>query len=521
MTGFVARQMMGSLARFLGVFLLAGGLLGLLTSQASAAQDFGAREAGRHVYDRAGVLTAAQVSDLETRAAATARAGAPTIIYLRVQKADAQATSKDARELMDAWDVQSAPDARDGIVIFLNLKPGDTRHGQAALWVGGRHTDGGNLPQHELDRIYDRVMRPRLSDGQTAAGIGAGLDALTTSLTVGPPPPPPPSTAQRVSAVIAGLPLNILAIVGTIVLGLVTRRTWQGRPKPAQQQAATLARPNDLPPALAGALVTRQVSAATLAGATLLDLAQRGKLALQPEGAKGIGIRLLTTETPQASFERALWVSLAHQADADGVITAKRFKKLAQNWPGFAGVVRDELIQRGWLAPEAKARRMPLYIGGTVAFLAALLAVIPVVIGKQPWGIPAIVLLLAAGLTAMILAAMYPSTTAAGEQVGAPWRGYAAGLKGAARDPTQALDLDRVLPDAVAFGITSTFDRRIKDASAQGYVPSWFLRQHVAGAIPVAFYPYWLLFHASASSSSTTATGGGASSGGAGAGGNF
>jgi hypothetical protein len=48
---------------------------------------------------------------------------------------------------MDAWDVQSVPDARDGLVIFLNLKPGDVQHGEAALYAGERHADDGTLSE--------------------------------------------------------------------------------------------------------------------------------------------------------------------------------------------------------------------------------------------------------------------------------------------------------------------------------------------------------------------------------------
>lgn len=509
-----------AIGRLLFVALVVIGMASV-TGSTRAAADFGSREAGRHVYDRAGVLSAAEVSDLEARAVANERAGAPTIVYLRVAKADADGTSKDARELMDAWNVQSAPDAQDGVVIFLNLTPDDTKHGQAAIWVGqGQSGAGGKLPKYELERIYNDVMRPPLRDGQTAAGIGAGLSALTNDLIVGPPPPPPPSTAERVGSAIAGLPLNIAGIAATLALVIFGLRAWRGRPTAAPRGTPTLTRPGDLPPALAGALVTRQLTVAPLAEATVLDLARRSMLTLQPEGKRDLSLRLATTDTPLVSFERAIWERLREQAD-NGVVSAKAFKKLARQWPGFEQALRAELAERGWFDPQAKSRRSSFYTWGAVGLTAMLLAMIPAIIGRQPWGILPIALLGGVGLSLLILGSVYPSTTAEGERVGAPWRGYAAGLKAAARDRTQALDLEQVLTDAAAFGIASTLDRRIKEASARGFAPAWFARQHATGDTAFAFYPYWLLFHSGSGSASAGSSGGSASSGGAGAGGSF
>lgn len=510
-----------AVVRLLFVAYFAFGLA-LSATPIRAAEDFGSREAGRHVYDRAGVLSAAEVSDLEARAVANERAGAPTIVYLRVAKANEDDTSKDAQALMDAWDVQSSSDAKDGVVIFLNLKPDDTTHGQAAIWVGqSQSSAGGKLPKYELERIYNDVMRPFLSDGQTAAGIGAGLSALTQDLTAGPPPPPPPSTAERIGSTVAGLPLNIVGILGVLALGLFGLRSWRGGPTPVPQGVPTLARPSDLPPALAGALVTRRLTVAPLAEATVLDLARRGMLTLQPEGQREISLRLNTTDTPRSPFERAIWDRLREQSDNGGVVGAKAFKKLAQQWPGFEQALRAELNQRGWFDPQARSHRVPLYIWGTVALVAMGIAMIPAIVGQQPWGILPIALLGTVGLTLLILGSVYPATTAEGERVGASWRGYADGLKAAARDRAQALDLEQILTDAAAFGIASSLDRCIKEASAQGFAPAWFARQNATGNSSFAFYPYWIVFHSGSGSSSAGTSGGAASSGGAGAGGSF
>jgi uncharacterized membrane protein YgcG len=48
--------------------------------------------AGTHVYDCAGILTADEVAEIETHAAAVEQAGAPTVVYLQVRDASVDDT---------------------------------------------------------------------------------------------------------------------------------------------------------------------------------------------------------------------------------------------------------------------------------------------------------------------------------------------------------------------------------------------------------------------------------------------
>ena len=157
-------------------------VLAALPAPAAAIQDFGARTAGQHVYDRSGTLTSAQVSDLEARATELDRAGAPAIVYLRLQASDQAATRRDAGELMDAWQVESRPGARDGLVAFVNLSPSDPKHGAAALFAGSAHVDDGRLSAARLQDIFDHAMRPLLAEGEVAGGLAAGLEAARADL---------------------------------------------------------------------------------------------------------------------------------------------------------------------------------------------------------------------------------------------------------------------------------------------------------------------------------------------------
>jgi uncharacterized membrane protein YgcG len=167
--------------------VLATLVVATLPASAAALQDFGSRTPDQHVYDRSGTMTPAQVSDLGARATALDRAGAPTIVYLRPQAADQASTRRDAGELMDAWQVESAAGAKDGLVFFVNLRPGDTQHGSAALYAGSAHVDDGRLSAARLQDIFDHSMRPLLAEGDVAGGLAAGLEAARVDL--GKPPP--------------------------------------------------------------------------------------------------------------------------------------------------------------------------------------------------------------------------------------------------------------------------------------------------------------------------------------------
>lgn len=563
------RRSTGAVARgaILFVLLLSGLLLG--GASVRAADPYGAPVPGRHIYDRSGLLTHAEIAHLEGRAAAVQRADAPVAVYLQVKEAGYAATAHDAQALMDRWDVESRPGAKDGLVIFLNLKPGNPRHGQVTLYAGSRHTGaGGPLPRDELQRIYADVMQPLLAQGRTAAGIGAGLDAVQSDLVYGPLSVQQPDPAQRAYAVFArgathvlavlatvslpfavqsaaatfaGGPMNPLAMLVTVALALWAMWLWRARARPVRDGAATVAPPNDLAPAAAGALVKRGVDDAQ-AEATILDLARRGALAIEPAShrrfRKKAQVRLRDYAAVRDTVEDSLWRTLTGAADPAGVVSPKKLSRMRKRkrWAAVAEALRSELQARGLFDPRAKARRRLLHGAGVGALLLAVAALVVAIIGAMEGGALTVVLLALAGIMILRLGAAYPETTAEGEQAAALWRGYRAGLRDRAPDLTSELNLDDALPYAVAMEDTAVFDKRLAQASAAGYVPAWLGWTRGNAVADGEFYPYWIAFHSSVSSSSASSTssssgavavavggggGGGASAGGACAGGGF
>jgi len=187
---------------------------------ALADDGFGTRQPDRHVYDNAAVLTSDEVAALEQQAANMDKAGAPTVVYLRTKSADTATTQQDARDLMDAWRVESSPATRDGLVVLLNLKPGDTRRGSAALVAGAHHVDGGRLNADRLQAIYDNQMKPRLAAGDLAGAISSALDLAAADLQR------PAETSQPDQAwdgvVIA------LIVIGMAAVGLIVALSQRG-----------------------------------------------------------------------------------------------------------------------------------------------------------------------------------------------------------------------------------------------------------------------------------------------------
>ncbi len=194
--------------------------LALTTSVLALADDgFGTMQPDRHVYDSASLLTSDEVASLERQAASMSDEGAPTVVYLRVKAADTSVAQQDARDLMTAWQVESSPGSRDGLVLLLDLTPGDTRHGSAALVAGAHHVDDGRLNADRLQAIYDSRMMPRLVAGDLAGAISGALDLAATDLQQ-PAQTTQSDQSDQSDQSWGGLLLIPLFIVGMVVVGV-------------------------------------------------------------------------------------------------------------------------------------------------------------------------------------------------------------------------------------------------------------------------------------------------------------
>jgi hypothetical protein len=288
-----------------------------------------------------------------------------------------------------------------------------------------------------------------------------------------------------------------------------------------------VATPGDLPPAMAGALLTGRVNDAQME-ATVLDFARRGLLVMEPVGAKKVRMRLSGDGKDLQGFERDVWEGLVAQEDKDDhTLTGDDLAEVRKGWSWPKSQLRRELTEKGWYEPEAaSARRRPLYIAGAVGLVAAAVALLLVILSHEAWAVIAMAIFAAGAITAFIWGFAVPNTTLEGEIAAAPWRGYRASVADRAYEP----NVDTDLPYIVALGLLGRLAPRLKAASERGYSPAWF---HASTTetndqyMPtMGFYPYWIVFHSSmvpvsSGSASGGYSGGGAAGGGGGSAGSF
>lgn len=515
------RSLLVSLALVLGLVLA---LIAVLPT--AAASSFGTQTPGTSVYDSAGVLNAAERTHLEAQATRLGQAGTPAIVYIRADDRSADETMDDAKSLMADWDIESSPGAKDGFVVFINLKPGDLEHGSAAIYAG-KSLHARSLPQYELDRIYHDQMLPLLKKADFAGAIGIVLTTVQHDVAFGPPPPPPPSAFERFSADAARGPLspvNIAALLLATLGAFFALRKRYVVAKPSEPPTTITTPPGNLAPAVAGALVAGGASNNEFMIATLYDFASRGVLAVEPISEEKVRIHLLSDLRSKAEWESAVWGALRAQADEDGIIDHDQLAKLQSHWDAPKEQLRDSLIDRGWFERTVPSRQHFMYVIAGILLIFGVVALILAAVGDQPPGAIGAGILAVTGITIFVLASRMRQNTSAGETEAQPWRGLQRGLELFGKEWNDPLDLDAVMPYAVALGVAKSLEKRFEAASEDGYEPTWLGPMQFRGNPSVSSYVCWMAMNSAitpVSSGGGFSGGVGAAAGGAGAGGSF
>lgn len=488
------------------------------------AQDTGSfdgLEAGRHVYDETGSLAPAQVAELETRTAAVRAAGADVVVWVRALDADPDETFDQVEELQQAWVQRTGADQDTAAAILVNRDPDDPTEARAGVFVG-RTLAEGNIDEDEQQAIVEDALIPPLREGDVPAALGAALDRLGSSIRNGPPVSAFEAFAAQAAR--TWLPWTAAAVAAAGLAGALLLRRGRARPGRGRTHAPTTRRPGDLPPVLAGALVSGGPSAGTVP-AVVLALAGRGAVAVEAEEAKGswgtpaVRVRLVDKHLVRDDVERAVWDRLAELADGD-VVDSAGVTTVAVSPGPVHEAVRADLLGRGWLDPRARGVQLGLTAIGVVTFLGTIAAFVLAAAGGGPpatWaGVAALV---AVTVLAFWLLVVHPTLTTKGQEVAAPWKAYRDGLQQAAKDERAPLDLDAALPDAVAMGIGDALGDRMKAATEAG-VPLRAFGTDPTGSAHLATFPWWIAFTSTTSpaSSSSTVSGGGAGGGGGAAG---
>ena len=498
----------------------------ILTPARAIAQDqsdFPSLNSGQRVYDETGTsLSPDQTADLEQRLAGLLPLGADAIVYVRALDADNDDTLDQVEDLQQAWVAATGVNQDNAIAILINRDPDDPDSARAGIYAGSTFDDG-NLPAGEREAIIDDALIPPLRDGDVYGSLTAGIDRMSRSIQFGPPVTPP-NAFERWSAD-ATDSWAPFAAIGAALAGLLgSLSLFRGRQttdRPAE--SPTTRRPGDLSPAVATSLVHGgpQVSAIP---ATLLDLAARGALTIEPEGEPGrfgkpkIQIRLVDNRLMLNSIESALWVEL-EKLSRDGVVSSRNLAKLSGKTKTIFAAIREQMNANRWLNPAARNAQAGLF---SIAFVALGLAIFLGVMasnGDNWWlagaGIAALGVI---ALVGVWLGATYSGLTREGQEAAIPWRAYRDGLKQAGKDESIGLDLDATLPDIVALGLGSALDKRLKAAGSSGQTLRAFSGATGTDGATMAYFPFWVAFNSSVTSTSAS-SGGTVSSSGAGGGG--
>ncbi|MDQ3044475.1 MAG: DUF2207 domain-containing protein [Chloroflexota bacterium] len=409
-----------------GVLALAGAIWLILVGAGNTPQDlarletialeFGVPEPGRHVYSRPGLLSEEQEQLLQREAAVIERSGLKVIIYLRIYEATYAETQRDAAELLEGWQIESEPGARDGVVIFANMRVSNPAYGWVALAGGAGAARERALTPDKL-RESRRWMIPGIVRGDMPAGIVEGLRQLAYEAQFGPTPRQDRASAQSSLANALRGPLAILAAIVSLGLGALGLRVWSGRfPNIAVTESAHTPTGLTLRPALRAALRDGRVTS-RVTTAAIVDLAERGDLAIEPAHPRHVRVQLLSPTTDLLPHETAVWSALAATAGTTGEVSETGLSLVSKEVGPVSRAVRVELEGNGWFDPAAPEKRGALALAGALGITCAITFALLAVVSRERWGLVSASVIATVSLVLLFFAPRYPATTRQGRAI--------------------------------------------------------------------------------------------------------
>jgi len=288
--------------------------------------------------------------------------------------------------------------------------------------------------------------------------------------------------------------LILLAGVGGFVMFALNHR--HGR---VDTSGAVPSPPDDLPPALAGALMGTGASAGwgPVLGA-MMDLARRGALTMQSVEKAGFlkshEVRITAGPTPAdaAPHERVLLDLLFN--DKNGPRASVTFSELARTfassrrWKRLREAISSDLRADRLLDGDRERTRGRVIVIGLVILLSSIAGFIGSVALFDRFGEPVLSLpiaLLVVGVVGMITGASLSPLSEEGHRRAERWRAFKRTLGGtsetSAGAPPPVERVERWLPYAVAFGTALAWMKRLqKQGVTMG--PSWLTAVNREGA---------------------------------------
>jgi hypothetical protein len=332
-----------------------------------------------------------------------------------------------------------------------------------------------------------------------------------------------PAWQQRQQDAAALGPRWAMAAGGIFVAGLLVlllSRQGYAAPTIGVNDTTVTEPPEAMPAALVAVLVSKGRTSGYQSAATLLDLADRGILAIR-ELPRRLSVR--SYELSQVAGKHELEdheteaLTMAFAGRGDDVTMSKARGRLARGARRFAAAVNADLAKRGLLDPSRKSVRDRLTVVSITMLLTSAvgsIAVAPLIPRFQAWPFLLPLALAVSGIVGVVLAAATTPLSDNGLIQAALWRGFRRHLKtlAAARDDEGAVSVtSRWIVYGVAVGLAQPWARYLKRHPEAA--PAWF--QAAANDDSGAAFAAFVSSHAA---SSGAATGGGAAAGGGGSG---
>lgn len=343
--------------------------------------------------------------------------------------------------------------------------------------------------------------------------------------------PPRWQTARQqvLNTVPEWLGLGALVFVAGLVGLLLLQKREPPLPGSAARATSLLtAPPDDLPPAMAGALANGGSSSWTQAVGTLFHLAQRGVLRIEElEGKKwyqsrDFEVELIGQPGDLRPHERGL-LDFMFTSKAGWVPTVRLSElqnRMSKGWKLFSTPLDDELQLAGYLDPNRKQSRTRMFILGAVLLFAGVVALLLMALlafssGMWPPIFVALALF-ALSLVAFILGSTTSLLSPLGRSIQQSWQAFRDHLKAITKKRTEgpAELFESYLPYAAAFGMAEGW---VKFFKQQGLTetPAWFQAVTASDGSEIAVFVTLMAATNSAGGSSAAA---GAAAGAAGGG---
>jgi uncharacterized membrane protein YgcG len=496
----------------------------------AAGPPFPAPEPNRAVYDEAGILSSATITDAEERIdAVEAETGVEIVVYTQVdpEVSEAENLTK-AAALMDQWGVGRAG-FDDGLVLLVGMQP-NLVNGRVSLY-GGSGFVRAHIDEDGLADLISDTFVPRARDGDFDAAVLNTIERIQERVAPGTVP----LTVARVFDAILGLVLAPIALLASAAFAFLAWRRRGRDPRLVDSPSILMAGPPaDMTPSLATIIVdgkarqhTVNTALVELAGGrriTFQNLDQVGKVKSDDKPNPLTDPAILVEEVPPDARalgepEARFYDELRRKAGTNGRLTRRSLWSL-NSGPGatLRRRLEQQAVKMGWFTekPGRAIRRMTARGG--------LVLVVGLAVGAAGIFVPiggAVILgiaLVIGGLVVMGFGQAMSQRTPNGARIDAMLKAFRRTLRKElelARSMNDVIENDevRVLADtpdkAVVWGIAlglheevaTVLERTLVDAD-QGKMER-----------SRAYYPYWLSGSSTSSGGALQAAGTGTSSG--------